>query len=219
MSTHAQIAANKANAQHSIGPRTEQGKAASSKNHLKFGFTGMFVVLPWEKQEEFDALTKSLNDQHQPTTDFETDLVQKMARHYWLSQRALQLQEVCFHSDAPTYNEFFDKDLALYMRYQTTHERAFERCANELRKLRNECRKTEIGFESQERKRKGEARKEADEARKQANENRKKERHEFALLLDQAKLTHQQPLTRTAELAQPVAAIAEQDRLKAQKAA
>ena len=40
MSTKAQTTANIANAQHSTGPKTESGKAASSLNHLSHGLTG-----------------------------------------------------------------------------------------------------------------------------------------------------------------------------------
>ncbi len=202
MSTHAQIAANQANAQHSTGPRSEQGKAASSQNHLKFGFTGLFAVLPWENQEKFDALAKALHRQHGPGTEFETDLVQKMAQHYWLSQRALILQEMCFDLEHIKCDDYHEKKLALYLRYQTTHERAFERCSNELQKLRKETDKAEIGFESQ-------TRKAADESRKQSNENRRQELHQFAVLLAEAKVEHQQVLTSGARLPQFVAAKAE----------
>ena len=40
-----------------------------------------------------------------------------------------------------------EKQLALYLRYQTTHDRAFERCVKELRTLRKEREKVKIGFE------------------------------------------------------------------------
>ncbi len=168
--------------------------------------------MPWEKQADFDALSKKLNDQHQPATEFEADLVQKMAQHYWLTQRALLLQQTCFDFDYPRCEERQEKQLALYLRYQTTHERAFERYSNELRKLRNETRKAEIGFESQKRK-------QADHTRKEANENRKKELHQWAVLLAEAKVDHQQVLTSNAELPQLVAACTEEQRLKAKKAA
>ncbi len=212
MSTQSQIAANKANAQHSTGPRSEQGKAASSQNHTKFGFNGHFMVLPWEKQEDFDALAKNLSDQHRPRTEFEIDLVKKMAEHYWLSRRALLLQEMCFDLDHLKCDDYHEKKLALYLRYQTTQERAFERCSNELRKLRNEKVKAIIGFESQERR-------EADEARKQAAENRKKELHQHAILLAETKAEYQKMLTRAAQGAKPTAAAVEKAGFKAEIAA
>jgi hypothetical protein len=43
------------------------------------------------------------------------------------------------------------KHFALYLRYQTTHERAFYKALTELQKLREQRRKEQIGFESQKR--------------------------------------------------------------------
>src|SRR5262249_16045649 len=39
--------------------------------------------------------------------------------------------------------------LALYIRYETTHFRAFHKCLKELLSIREQKRKAEIGFESQ----------------------------------------------------------------------
>jgi hypothetical protein len=89
MSTPAQVAANQQNAKLSTGPKTEDGKAISSKNNLRHGFTGAFMILPWEKQEEFDTLLAGLRAEHDPATITETLLVEKMAQSYWLSQRAV----------------------------------------------------------------------------------------------------------------------------------
>jgi len=47
MATEAQIAANQANAKLSCGPKTNEGKAASSKNHVIHGLSyrgGMFPI-------------------------------------------------------------------------------------------------------------------------------------------------------------------------------
>src|SRR5438270_777563 len=149
MSTEAQHAANNANAQLSTGPTTQEGKAISCQNRRKFGLTGRFTVLPWEDQEDFNLLVTRLRAEHQPTIAFETDLIEKMAQHFWLSQRAVLLQETCFDRELPICEQ--EKLMALYLRYQTTHERAFERCVKELRTLRNESRKQKIGFDSQNR--------------------------------------------------------------------
>ena len=52
------------------------------------------------------------------------------------------LQGNCFLDDGT----IDDKRLALYLRYETTHERAFHKCLNELLRIRAEKRKAEIGF-------------------------------------------------------------------------
>ena len=114
---------------------------------------------------------------------------------------------LCFDPERPIVRSTVEKVFALYMRYQTTHERAFHKALNELLRLRAEKRKLEIGFESQERKRKENAQREAAEARRQANENRretaetrKQELHQWALLLAEAKFDHQRVLTLGARL-------------------
>ena len=48
----AQIAANRANALKSTGPRTEEGKEAARRNSLKHGLTGGGVVVPGEDEQE-----------------------------------------------------------------------------------------------------------------------------------------------------------------------
>ena len=48
MATAAQIAANRLNVQKSTGPRTPEGKAASSSNALKHGMDAASIVIPGE---------------------------------------------------------------------------------------------------------------------------------------------------------------------------
>ena len=102
MATEAQIAANQANAQLSTGPKTEEGKAASSKNHLSHGLTyrgGTFVLLPWEDGEEFNNLVIDLKCEYTPKNRTEMILVERMAQHHWLRNRATMLQGNCFKDD------------------------------------------------------------------------------------------------------------------------
>ena len=153
MSTTAQVAANQANAQQSTGPVTDAGKGISSQNRKIHGFTGRFGLMTGEDPKEFEALMTALIDEHQPTTVTEAILVEKMAQHFWTAQRATRLQSSSFGK------EDHSKQLALYLRYQTTHDRAFHKCLSDLLKLRAERRKalesekkSEIGFESQKRK-------------------------------------------------------------------
>jgi hypothetical protein len=181
MSTQAQITANQANAQHSTGPRTETGKQASSQNNLRHGFAGKFKVLDWEDQSEFDLLLATFGAKHEPADPYEFVLVEKMAQHFWLSQRSLKLQEQCFRPDLAMKEA--DTKLALYMRYQTTHDRAFRQASDELRKLRNEKRQAEIGFESQKHQ-------EEQKEREIAVEIRRQEKHEAQVRLAHAKAMH-----------------------------
>src|SRR6185437_1082100 len=146
MSTPAQIAANQKNAQHSTGPKSEGGKAASCQNNFRHGFAGAFRVLPSEDIDEFKQFDQQLNEEHQPVTPTETLLVTQMAQSWWLRQRALLLQNTCFADDSVD-----QKQLALFLRYQTANDRVFHKALNELLKLRAEKRKAEIGFESQQR--------------------------------------------------------------------
>jgi hypothetical protein len=182
MSTPAQIAANQANAQHSSGPKTGEGKAASSVNNLRHGLAGEFTVLAWERQEEYHALLAGLRSEHNPVSPTETVLVEETAKAIWLGKRALTLQDLALNAEVPMCDE--PKQLALYLRYQTTHDRAFHKSLSDLLRLRAEKRKTEIGFESQKRK-------EADELRKQATEKRKQDVHKWKVLLAEAEAEHQ----------------------------
>ena len=60
MATDAQILANQQNAQHSTGPKTDDGKAASCKNNFRYGLTGAsFTVLPFEDQDEYDQIGRA----------------------------------------------------------------------------------------------------------------------------------------------------------------
>jgi hypothetical protein len=139
----AQLAANRANARHSTGPQTEAGKAASSQNRRSYGLTGEFVVLPHNEDEnEYRALFEALIKEHKPATPTEQILVKKMAQHQWMADRALFQQANCFYED-----DFFvfEKQLSLFMRYHTMHDRAFHKAMVELRKAPKERQQQELG--------------------------------------------------------------------------
>jgi DNA-binding protein H-NS len=148
-------------------------------NAFRHGLAGAFMILSDEVREDFDELYEGLRSEHQPETPTEILLVESMAQHYWLLQRALRLQKFCFDDDG-----FCDeKQLALFLRYQTTHDRAFYKALNTLVKLRAEKRKAEIGFVSQ-------LRQTEEHARKQAVEKRKQELHKWKVLRAEAEVDH-----------------------------
>jgi hypothetical protein len=185
MSTPAQVAANQANSQLSTGPKSPAGKAAAARNHFRHGLStsSEFWVLPSESQHDFLKLLAEFQQEHQPTTPTEEALVQALAEHHWLRHRAMRLEHSCF--DYHTGELIDDRKLALYLRYQTTHERAFHKALNDLLKLRAEKRKAEIGFERKQRV-------EADQLRKQERHEMKKERHKWEIILAEVKVEGQQ---------------------------
>jgi hypothetical protein len=148
MASNAQILANRANAQLSTGPKTETGKQAVSLNHLQHGLSGTFHLLAWEDASQFEALQSGLRQEYQPETPTEAILVDRLAEHEWLRRRAAHLLSLCANADGLLDDA---QQFALYLRYQTTHERAFHKCLNDLLKLRAEKRKQQIGFEAQKR--------------------------------------------------------------------
>ncbi len=209
MSTPAQVAANQANSRLSTGPRTPQGKAAASLNNLRHGLAGPFVLLPWENQEEFQTLEHDLLAEHQPGTATELILVHEMAQSHWLRQRAISLQNTCLSQYDPAAGA--PKNLALYIRYQATHNRAFYKALNELQKLRQQKRKEEIGFVSQSRKEEREAagasqqaaaeqRRQAQEVRHQAAADRAQELHQVRVWLTEAQARRHETETTIAQL-------------------
>ncbi len=141
--TRKQRRANKQNSQLSTGPKTEEGKAISSQNSFRHGLSACAVTaLPTENIQDYMDLGNALRAEHKPVTPTEDALVQKIIQSLWLGQRALNLQQQLFLGvPAPDA-----KLLALYMRYQTMHDRAFSKALQELQTLRKEARQQEIGF-------------------------------------------------------------------------
>ncbi len=143
------ILTNRANALHSTGPRSAEGKLASSRNSLKHGLASGQLIVSGEDPAEYDSLLQCLFAEHQPANTSEEILIHQMAQSVWLTQRALRLQNECF-----TATGIDEKRLALFLRYQTTHERAFHRALPTLMRLQNDRRHTEKaprGFVSQQR--------------------------------------------------------------------
>jgi hypothetical protein len=169
MATSAQIAANQLNARSSTGPTSEEGKAASSQNRTTHGLCHnhtCFYLVPGEDPEKYGELYTSFKQEHQPHTETERTLVRHLAQHEWLRTRALRLQQTCFDANLQIKDP---RQFALFLRYQTTHERAFYKALTELQKLRAEKRKEQIGFELQERQQASEQRAaEAHNLKKQA---------------------------------------------------
>ena len=95
MATQKQIAANRANAKRSTGPRTQQGKLRSSMNARKHGLSAKAVVADGEDLAEFEALQMSLVEGFSPRRGMESELVSQLATSFWRLSR-IPLLEATF---------------------------------------------------------------------------------------------------------------------------
>jgi hypothetical protein len=80
-------AINRANSQHSTGPRTEAGKQRSSLNALSHGLTAASAVLPSEDPAAYETHRRRFLEEYQPATPTETQLVQELIDTSWRLNR------------------------------------------------------------------------------------------------------------------------------------
>ena len=147
MATEKQTSANQENSKHPTGPTSQAGLDAIANNNFRHGLAGekshrTFTFLEGEDPEKFKELYARLAKDHSPQGETELILVRRMTESEWLRARALRLQ-------AGSLEVGLEKRFALFLRYETTHERAFYRALNELQNIRKQSHNSEIGFESQ----------------------------------------------------------------------
>ncbi|MGJ5818520.1 SEC-C metal-binding domain-containing protein [Paludibaculum fermentans] len=159
MATNAQIDANRENALHSTGPRSEEGKARSARNNLRFGFRSQSVLLPGDDPVEFAGLLAELSGHFAVDDLSSARYVREMADAEWRLRRVRLHQELllceriakiaetrpdasprllqalafeALHSEA-AFNRF--------LTYEARFERQYERACEGLRKLRAQVAK------------------------------------------------------------------------------
>jgi hypothetical protein len=193
MSTRKQKLANRQNAKKSCGPSSPAGLEKVSQNATKHALCGRFRVLESESQSEYDDLLQRFMRVEQPADDVERELVAKMVRHTWMSERAVRLQEACFifhprsEEDIKSGEENIAvrTDIEVYVRYQAANDRAYQRAANALATRRAERRKVENGFVSQKRA-------EAQELRREKQQTQRDEVHHFKVAAAQKRLQREE---------------------------
>ncbi len=165
MASPAQMAANRANAQKSTGPRTAAGKQKSSMSALKHGLAAKTLVLPHEDNTAYEEVRASLYSQYEPATPQECMLVDQLASAWWRTIRVRQIETDMLDLQIQTLNRKHpekeksrrtdrqalavrfvtesEKDFRNFMRYDSNIERAFYRALNTLEKLQGARQQTE----------------------------------------------------------------------------
>jgi hypothetical protein len=87
MASQEQLLANRANAQHSTGPVSPDGKSKVAHNALKTGLTGRTVLLPSDDVAAYQAHTERVFAQYSPETSDEKRLTQSIVDTLWRLER------------------------------------------------------------------------------------------------------------------------------------
>ena len=136
MTSPSQIAANQANAQHSTGPATAEGKARVSQNAVRHGLTARHLVIRDDEREEFDALQLSLSEELDPQGALETLAFHEILHAAWNLQRFRRLEA---EISLGTIGDFTDPATTAVLdrltRYQARAQRAWHKAIQELRVL------------------------------------------------------------------------------------
>ncbi len=83
---------NRANSQHSTGPRSAAGKQHSSLNAITHGLTSQSPVLASEDLAAYQRHCRQFLDEYQPATPTETQLTQELADTAWRLNRIPSLE-------------------------------------------------------------------------------------------------------------------------------
>jgi hypothetical protein len=132
---------NRANAQHSTGPRTESGKQRASLNALRHGLTAQTAVLPTEDLAVFNRHVQQFLDEYRPVNSTETQLVHELANTSWRLNRIPLLEAGLLDQDlAPQHMIQALSTLGLHGQRLS---RQFQKALEQLRALQTERRERE----------------------------------------------------------------------------
>jgi len=131
----AKLAANRANAKHSTGPKTSEGKETSKFNAVKHGLTARYfpalIHAGSAEWELFETVRTDLYDFYQPADPLEELLVEKIIIEYVRYRRLVEREQVlCAHN-----RRYFLEIVNKLARYQTAINRQLFEAMRELERL------------------------------------------------------------------------------------
>jgi hypothetical protein len=147
MATEKQIAANRANALKSTGPRSAEGKAISSRNALKTGIYAPGTVLWCENPNQLEHLEILFATEYRPATPTERSLVDILVQNEWMLRRYRWLETETWRAgyqkltrdqiDATKTGFIFiqEPDIAKIHRLRLSYQRKFMEALKQLREV------------------------------------------------------------------------------------
>jgi hypothetical protein len=136
MASPKQIEANRRNARKSTGPRTPAGRAASSRNALRHGLTAYQIVVPSEREKDFNAFYQERYEALAPADSVAEGMVERIITCEWRLRRIYRLEgklmSTVEHTDYGYSFERTLKQITAVSRYETAMDRALQRARHEL---------------------------------------------------------------------------------------
>ena len=127
---------NRANAQHSTGPRTPEGKQRSAMNAVRHGLTAKTPALPGENQQDYLEFRRKMIEDLQAKGTLEEQLAQSIADIQWRLNTCVSLSEQIL--DTETDPRLVRDALYKFGTYEHRLRRDFLATLNQLRELQNE---------------------------------------------------------------------------------
>ena len=152
------VEANRRNAKNSTGPKSAEGKRASSRNACKHGLYASTLLLPEEDAEQYAALCDLYEEEFQPQGLFELNLVEELLACKWKQMRLNTIERGVydvprdflkrFRMPQPTITDILmesGRDRTLDRVYRVSQmesrlKREYNRAAKELRQLQSDRR-------------------------------------------------------------------------------
>src|SRR5580693_2755189 len=122
--------ANRQNAQHSSGPKTSAGKAASSLNAVTYGLRARTLLLNNEDHQAYYELCAALEAEWLPQTPTERFYLETMSTSHWLLARADESEQRIYRTEMRLESESALLDRVAARR--TRLERSFTAALREL---------------------------------------------------------------------------------------
>ena len=143
MTSERQKAANRANALHSTGPKTREGKVAVRLNAIRHGLLARDAVLPGEDADAFEDLWKEVWAEFSPVGPIEKLLVERAINAMWRLRRSARAETALFHwrvywlkavrlrEQISSYNKrvFDEAPLGTFIADKASHSEAMEALA------------------------------------------------------------------------------------------
>jgi hypothetical protein len=156
MSSAAQALANRQNAALSTGPKSPEGKEASSKNATRHGLSGIFTPLAHENREEFEQLADRVRAEFKPEGENENFLADQMIYARCRLLRVQRLEDQAYEQILTEPGSAADPDARILaaisqsgnaldklQRYRAAADRSYYKALRELQASRSRLQKAE----------------------------------------------------------------------------